>query len=235
MTTSTGNDVQRSWCGPLRHHRPPPPSPVPMRCTSLRRCSCTDTLTLWIHLPVLQAKKVANHLQKHGAPVDEPDAPLGGRFVWTKKIEKDIASGVSVSEFSRKAEQQRKEDRLVSTSTLPSAAGLQGNCGATLLVCFCCGRAPLEQQHKHGDKCKLVVNHVLVASSTEAACRDKGPHVPFSLGVSMLLWRPRSCSVCHPGCRADGLTVILKLENSLQESHFSNLGVTKEHAIIFET
>ena len=57
---------------------------------------------------------MANHLQKHGAPVDEPDAPLGGRFVWTKKIEKDLASGVSVSEFSRKAEQQRKEDRLVS-------------------------------------------------------------------------------------------------------------------------
>jgi hypothetical protein len=65
-----------------------------------------------------QAKKVASHLQKHGAPVDEPDAPLGGRFVWTKKIEKDLASGVSVSEFSRKAEQQRKEDRLVSGAAI---------------------------------------------------------------------------------------------------------------------
>ncbi len=88
-----------------------------MRLTSSHRYYRTGTLTLWLHLTLLQAKKVANHLQKHGAPVDEPDAPLGGRFVWTKKIEKDLASGVSVSEFSRKAEAQRKEDRLVSISS----------------------------------------------------------------------------------------------------------------------
>ena len=74
------------------------------------------------HCRPVQAKKVATHLQKHGAPVDEPDAPLGGRFVWTKKIEKDLASGVSVSEFSRKAEQQRKEDRLVSAAHRPCPA-----------------------------------------------------------------------------------------------------------------
>ena len=119
MTTSTGNDAQRSWCGPPRH--PPAPSPFYVRCTYFRSCSCSRIPTFRLHLTVLQAKKVANHLQKHGAPVDEPDAPLGGRFVWTKKIEKDIASGVSVSEFSRKAEQQRKEDRLVSLM-LASAA-----------------------------------------------------------------------------------------------------------------
>ena len=115
-----------------------------MRGDSRRR-----TPILSFYLTVLQAKKVANHLQKHGAPVDEPDAPLGGRFVWTKKIEKDIASGVSVSEFSRKAEQQRKEDRLVSSLLvrlpLPSVSAVRRNCGAALLICLCCCQNLLEQ------------------------------------------------------------------------------------------
>lgn len=69
-----------------------------------------------------QAKKVAQHMQKHSAGADDADAPLGGgRFVWTKKIEKDLASGVDVREFSKKAEHQRAIERQVSSK--PCAPG----------------------------------------------------------------------------------------------------------------
>ena len=61
-------------------------------------------------------------MQKLSAPADDADAPLGGgRFVWTKKIEKDLASGVDVREFSKKAEHQRAIERQVSPGLKPEA------------------------------------------------------------------------------------------------------------------
>lgn len=40
------------------------------------------------------------------------------RFVWGKKIEKQIAEGVSLKELSAKAEQKRMQERMVSCSVL---------------------------------------------------------------------------------------------------------------------
>lgn len=70
-----------------------------------------------------QAAKVAKHLKKHadGATghgyTDEAnrfnDANVTERFVWGKKIEKQLREGADVRDLTSKAERQRQEERLV--------------------------------------------------------------------------------------------------------------------------
>lgn len=74
----------------------------------------------------LQAKKVAQHLKKHkvtGIDYTDNDNPFGDsnlteRFVWGKKIEKELASGRDVREMTAKAEMRRQAERLVSLPLL---------------------------------------------------------------------------------------------------------------------
>ncbi|DBA94110.1 hypothetical protein WJX77_004695 [Trebouxia sp. C0004] len=65
------------------------------------------------------AKKVANHLKKHsgGHGYTDQDNPFGDsnvteRFVWGKKLEKQIQSGVDVKDLTARAEKRRQEERL---------------------------------------------------------------------------------------------------------------------------
>ncbi|KAI7846452.1 hypothetical protein COHA_000063 [Chlorella ohadii] len=66
------------------------------------------------------AKKVAQHLKKHkvtGVGYTNDDNPFGDanltdRFVWGKKIEKEIASGRDVRDMTARAEMQRQAERL---------------------------------------------------------------------------------------------------------------------------
>ncbi|PRW50888.1 cactin isoform A [Chlorella sorokiniana] len=66
------------------------------------------------------AKKVAQHLKKHkvtGVGYTDTDNPFGDtnlteRFVWGKKIEKEIASGRDVRDMTARAEMQRQAERL---------------------------------------------------------------------------------------------------------------------------
>jgi hypothetical protein len=93
----------------------------------------------------MQAHKVASHLrkQKVAAPVDfNTETPLdatGQRFVWTKKIEKDIMHGVSVSEFSSRAEKRRQEERQVGPRSPGgcAVAGLPRIRCRNVLLCQC--------------------------------------------------------------------------------------------------
>ena len=69
----------------------------------------------------MQAKKVASHLKKHsgGHGYTNQDNPFGDsnvseRFVWGKKLEKQIQSGMDVRELTARAEKRRQEERLVS-------------------------------------------------------------------------------------------------------------------------
>ena len=70
-----------------------------------------------------QAKKVTKHLQKaagtgHGyTNTENPfgDANLTQRFVWGKKIEKQIHEGADVRDLTAKAERERQLERLVRT------------------------------------------------------------------------------------------------------------------------
>ena len=71
-------------------------------------------------LSMLQAKKVASHLKKHsgGHGYTDQDNPFGDsnvteRFVWGKKLEKQIQSGVDVKDLTARAEKRRQEERLV--------------------------------------------------------------------------------------------------------------------------
>lgn len=43
---------------------------------------------------------------------------MGCRFVWRKKIERDVSQGVPLDEFSIKAERKRQRERLVCESKL---------------------------------------------------------------------------------------------------------------------
>lgn len=82
--------------------------------------ACVEPL-LACPLPVLQAKKVAQHLKKHrvtGIDYTNEDNPFGDanlteRFVWGKKIEKEIVSGRDVRDMTAKAEARRQAERLV--------------------------------------------------------------------------------------------------------------------------
>ena len=69
---------------------------------------------------IMQAKKVASHLKKHsgGHGYTDQDNPFGDsnvteRFVWGKKLEKQIQSGVDVKDLGAKAEKLRQDERLV--------------------------------------------------------------------------------------------------------------------------
>jgi hypothetical protein len=70
---------------------------------------------------LLQAKKVTKHLKKHSttghgyAEAENPfgDANLSDRFVWGKKIEKQLREGADVRELTAKAERERQLERLV--------------------------------------------------------------------------------------------------------------------------
>ena len=73
----------------------------------------------------MQAKKVASHLKKHsgGHGYTDQDNPFGDsnvteRFVWGKKLEKQIQSGVDVKDLGAKAEKRRQEERLVRAHAL---------------------------------------------------------------------------------------------------------------------
>jgi hypothetical protein len=71
---------------------------------------------------LVQAKKVAQHLKKHkvtGTGYTNEDNPFGDtnlddRFVWGKKITKELSSGRDVREMTAKAEMKRQAERLVS-------------------------------------------------------------------------------------------------------------------------
>lgn len=65
---------------------------------------------------------MANHLKKHsgGHGYTDQDNPFGDskvneRFVWGKKIEKQIQSGVDLKDLTAKAERQKQDERLVSS------------------------------------------------------------------------------------------------------------------------
>ncbi len=69
----------------------------------------------------LQAKKVERHLKKHGGlggfgytDEDNPfgDANLSDRFVWGKKIEKQLVEGADIHDLTAKAEQRKQAHRL---------------------------------------------------------------------------------------------------------------------------
>ena len=68
----------------------------------------------------LQAKKVEKHLKKHrlnGIEYDDEDNPFGDtklseRFVWGKKIEKEIEGGADVREMAARAQEKRHKERL---------------------------------------------------------------------------------------------------------------------------
>ncbi len=69
----------------------------------------------------LQAKKVMKNLEKGGAEghgytdAENPfgDAKVSERFVWGKKIEKQMQEGADVRDLTSKAERKRQEERLV--------------------------------------------------------------------------------------------------------------------------
>ena len=92
------------------------------RCVLSPACHLSvPTLLLALHPHITpQAKKVAKHLQKHstgGAGYSNEDNPFGDanlsdRFVWGKKIEKQLAEGVDVRELTAKAETRRHAERL---------------------------------------------------------------------------------------------------------------------------
>ena len=90
------------------------------RCTCNSSCGLLQRRSCDFHL-FLQAKKVASHLKKHsgGHGYTDQDNPFGDsnvteRFVWGKKLEKQIQSGVDVKDLGAKAEKRRQEERLVS-------------------------------------------------------------------------------------------------------------------------
>ena len=63
---------------------------------------------------------MANHLKKHsgGHGYTDQDNPFGDskvneRFVWGKKIEKQIQSGVDLKDLTAKAEKRKQDERLV--------------------------------------------------------------------------------------------------------------------------
>lgn len=69
---------------------------------------------------ISQAKKLERHLKKHqlgGFGYTDDDNPFGDhnlseRFVWGRKIEKQIAEGMDVHDMTAKAEQRRQAERL---------------------------------------------------------------------------------------------------------------------------
>lgn len=63
-----------------------------------------------------QAQKVASHLKRHAEPEEDDGDGLGpstGKFVWHKKIEKQLLDGAKVQDLTVKAERQRQRERQV--------------------------------------------------------------------------------------------------------------------------
>jgi hypothetical protein len=92
-------------------------------CLPGHKLISTDASTQLLYISALlpQAKKVAQHLKKHkmtGTGYTNDDNPFGDanlteRFVWGKKIEKEISSGRDVREMTARAEAKRQAERLV--------------------------------------------------------------------------------------------------------------------------
>ncbi len=84
---------------------------VHMVCRSKALHDCIPILLMaFANAIAFQAKEISEHLKKKSAGAEEPGAQ---KFVWGKKIEKDIASGASISDFSKKAERERQHQREV--------------------------------------------------------------------------------------------------------------------------
>lgn len=62
-----------------------------------------------VPLPFSQALKVTAHLQRAAANAGE-----GPKFVWTKKVEKELVGGTRVKELSAFCDKERHVERLVS-------------------------------------------------------------------------------------------------------------------------
>ena len=78
-----------------------------------------------------QAKEISDHLKKKSAgAAAEPGGTA--KFVWGKKIEKDIAEGASVKDFSKKAERVRQTRREVGSMTTAIMQNL--SCSLTALL-----------------------------------------------------------------------------------------------------
>ena len=67
---------------------------------------------------VVQARKLAAHLKKQDTDPSAADAG-GARFVWQKKIEKDLGEGADVHDFSKKAQRRKQQEREVGTLRPP--------------------------------------------------------------------------------------------------------------------
>ena len=81
-----------------------------------------------------QAKDIADHLKKKSVTANgEPGAQ---RFVWGKKIEKDIQSGASIKDFTKKAEQERQRQREVRAVQTTRRASSRDSCLASAGTCF---------------------------------------------------------------------------------------------------
>ena len=110
----------------------PPPLPLPLPNTLLASSQTAAACCL-------QALKVGEHLRKHkvtGTGYTNEDNPFGDtnlteRFVWGKKLQKEIAGGRDVREMTAKAEMARQAERLVRAAAgLPLCwAGMEGQGG----------------------------------------------------------------------------------------------------------
>ena len=82
---------------------------------------CDPFIHSFIHALCPQAKKVTRHLQKSAAGghgytnAENPfgDANVTQRFVWGKKIEKQLQEGADVRDLTARAERERQVERLV--------------------------------------------------------------------------------------------------------------------------
>lgn len=98
---------------------------------SIRKISC------------LQAKKLASHLKRHsgGHGYTNQDNPFGDsnvseRFVWGKKLEKQIQQGVDVRDLTARAEKRRQEDRLVRFCIPRACHCMQKQAAHDLTICM---------------------------------------------------------------------------------------------------
>jgi hypothetical protein len=81
-----------------------------------------------------QAKDIADHLKKKSVTANgEPGAQ---RFVWGKKIEKDIQSGASIKDFTKKAEQERQRQREVRVTQPTRGASTHDSRLTSAVTCF---------------------------------------------------------------------------------------------------
>lgn len=85
--------------------------------------------------------------------------PGAQRFVWGKKIEKDIQSGASIKDFTKKAEQERQRQREVSALQMTCGASTQDSRLSLARTCFCkgpCTAPVLSSGHIHEQRMQSV-------------------------------------------------------------------------------